>query len=220
MKAFISWSGGKDSCLAYYMAIKEGYNISFLVNNVSKSYRRSFFHGVRENLIIKQAESIDVNLIQNKTTIKRYDTNFKKIIRKIKKEGVNIGIFGDINFPSSKKWVYKICKQTKIKPVILLWNVSEEKIMNDFIDSGFKAFVVSANRKYFNKNWLGTEINKNFVRNIKKLNKKNGVSICGEKGEYHTFVYDGPIFKKKIKIIKGKKVLRRGYWFVDVKDGR
>lgn len=220
MKAIASWSGGKDSCLACYKAIKEGYDVSYFVNNVSKSYRRSFFHGVRENLIIKQADSIGIKLIQNKTTIKKYNANFKKTIRKIKKEGIDIGVFGDVNFPLSKKWVNNICKQTRIKPIMPLWNIDEEEIMNEFINAGFRAIVVSANKKYFTKNWLGMEINRNFIRSIKRLNKKNNVNICGEKGEYHTFVYDGPIFKKKIKIIKGKKVLRRGYWFLDIKNGR
>lgn len=218
MKAIVSWSGGKDSCLACYKAIKKGFEIEYLFNTISDKYDRSLFHGVRSKLLKAQAKSMGVPMIQKPVDEDNYETEFVGVLKKARKEGIKYGIFGDIYLANGKKWVEKVCKKADIKPIFPIWGMKTEKIMKDFIRSGFKSIVISANSKFFDKDILGREINKELMEDLKRMKT---VDICGENGEFHTFVYDGPIFKKRVKLDKGKKVLRpTKYWFLDIKDGR
>ena len=106
-----------------------------------------------------------------------------------------------------------------IKPIEPLWHAKHEKVVSEFIDSVFKALIVSAKADLFSKDWVGKQIDRKF---LDEINKKN-ICPCGENGEFHTFVYDGPLFKNRIKITRTRKILRDGFWkyrFLDIKDYR
>ena len=217
MNAIMSWSGGKDSCLACYKAIKDSFEIKYLFNTISDEYDRSLFHGVRSGLLRAQAKSLAIPMIQKAVNEKNYEAVFIDVLKKAKKEGVDYGIFGDIYLANGRKWAEKVCRKAGIKPVFPLWKIKSEKIINDFIENGFKSIVVSANSKFFCKDFVGREIDKDFVKDLKGM---KGVDLCGENGEFHTFVYGGPMFHKKVKFSKGKKILRPSkYWFLDIKRG-
>lgn len=212
MKTFCCWSGGKDSCLALYRALKN-YEVSFLINMIAEDGKHSRTHGISSNLLKLQADSIGIPIIQRKSSWKNYEKEFKKVISEFKKENISCGIFGDIDLQEHRDWVERVCKEIGITPILPLWKEEREKLITEFIDSGFKAIIVATNVKFLDEKWLGKEINKSFVEDLKKL---GNVDLCGEGGEYHTFVYNGPIFKKLLKFKIGRKIFKDNHWFLEI----
>jgi len=206
-----SWSGGKDSCFACYRAICRGYDISYLVNFISKEYKRVSFHGTEDKLIQLQAEALGLPLLQKETTGNGYEQEFKEAVQSLIPNGVKGMIFGDIYLQEHKDWVKRVCGELGIEAVEPLWEEEPERILLDFIDAGFEAIIVSAKANLFGKEWIGQKIDRDFFKYL----KENSIDICGENGEYHTLVVDGPMFKKKIRITEKKSITREGYWFLD-----
>jgi uncharacterized protein (TIGR00290 family) len=211
MSYITSWSGGKDSCLACHKAITNGFNVSYLVNLISKEYRRVSFHGTEAKLIQLQAEAVDIPLLQKETTWDGYEHEFKESVRHLISSGVKGMIFGDIYLEEHRNWVDRICGELGIKAIEPLWGSTPEEVLIEFIDEGFEALIVSVNSSLFDKKWVGRKVDKDFLRYL----KANNIDVCGENGEYHTFVIDGPIFKKKIEIIKSRVIKREDRWFLD-----
>jgi len=212
--AFVSWSGGKESVLSFYKAKIAGVRIFYLLNMTREDGRFSRSHGLSYDVLRAQAESIGVPLILSQTCWEDYERNFKRKVLELKREGVNAGVFGDVDLREHREWVEKVCRDVGIKPILPLWGEDREKLLWRFIRTGFKAFVVAIHCDFLDYTWLGREVNEEFMKDLKSL---GNVDLCGEKGEYHTFVFDGPIFKKKIKFTLGGKVLKDNYYFLEVK---
>jgi len=211
MSYISSWSGGKDSCLACYKAICEGYNVSHLLNFISEEYKRVSFHGTEAKLIQLQAEAIGIPLLQKETTWNGYEQEFKDAVKSLIPDGVTGMVFGDIYLQEHKDWVERVCRELGIEAIEPLWGQDPERGLIDFIDAGFEATIVSAKSDLFDDKWMGRKIDREFLSHL----KDNNIDLCGENGEYHTFVTDGPMFKKKIKITKSQPIMRDGYWFLD-----
>jgi uncharacterized protein (TIGR00290 family) len=220
MKAGISWSAGKDSSLALYKALEKGYRVEHLLNFVSKKHKRCCFHGIPMDLVRLQSKMIGIHLFQKETSpdMKKYEQEFKEAVNVLKKKGIKAMVFGDIYLIDHMNWVKRVCKDLKVKQVEPLWNRSPEKILKEFIDLGFKAIVVSAKSPMFNRDFVGRIIDYDFLEEL----KKRKICPCGESGEFHTFVIDGPIFKKgSIEITKSRPVLKKGFWphwFLDIQE--
>jgi uncharacterized protein (TIGR00290 family) len=219
--AISSWSGGKDSCLACYKAIKQGYEIKYLLNFISKESKRCCFHGIEGALLKLQSELIGIPLIQKEVSpdMQKYEDEFKEAVRALKAKGVEAMIFGDIYLRDQINWVERVCGDLKIKPVEPLWNNLPANVLEEFIDLGFKAIVVSSKADKFGRDFVGREVNKNL---LKELESKN-ICPCGENGEFHTLVVDGPFFKREIRILESKPILKKGFWkhwFLDIKKYR
>ncbi|MEW6095113.1 MAG: diphthine--ammonia ligase [bacterium] len=214
MNAFISWSGGKETSLACYRAMQdEAFEIKYLLNMVSEDGGHSRSHGISSDLLRAQAETIGIPILQRKTTWEEYEEEFKEAILDFK-EDVQVGIFGDIDLQEHRDWVERVCKDMDIKPILPLWKEEREKLLEEFIEAGFKAIVVATNPQFLGKEWLGRNINNKFINDLKNL---NDIDLCGENGEYHTFVYDGPIFKNPVGFTIGEKVLKDKHWFLELK---
>jgi len=211
MSCIASWSGGKDSCFACYEATCHGYNISYLVNFVSKEYKRVSFHGTEARLIQLQAEALDIPLLQKETTQNGYEQEFKEAVRSLILNSMKGMIFGDIYLQEHKDWVERVCGELGIEAIEPLWGKQPEEILLDFIDRGFEAIIVSAKSNLFGEEWIGHKVDTEFLRYL----KGNNIDICGENGEYHTFVTGGPMFRRKIKINKSRPIMRDDYWFLD-----
>jgi len=211
MSYICSWSGGKDSCFACYRAMSEGYDISYLLNFISKEYKRVSFHGTEDKLIQLQAKALGIPLLQKETTGNGYEQEFKEAVRSLIPEGIKGMIFGDIYLQEHKDWVERVCGELGIEAVEPLWGEEPERILLEFIDRGFEAIIVSAKADLFGEEWIGGKVDRNFFKYL----KENNIDICGENGEYHTLVVDGPTFKKKIRITEKKSITREGYWFLD-----
>ncbi|MCM8787481.1 MAG: diphthine--ammonia ligase [Candidatus Omnitrophica bacterium] len=212
--AFVSFSGGKDSNLAYYRAIKDNFKIKYLLNMVSSNGKHSCSHGINLELLKLQAKAVGVPVVQIKTNWKDYEKNFKKGILEFRKQNIKTGIFGDIDLQEHRDWIERVCKEVGIRPILPLWKEKRERLLDEFVNLGFKAIVITTSAKFLGKEWLGRIIDRGFIKDIKR---HDDVDICGEKGEYHSFVYDGPIFKEPVKFTVGKKILKDGYWFLELK---
>ncbi|NHI93903.1 MAG: diphthine--ammonia ligase [Candidatus Lokiarchaeota archaeon] len=214
MKVAVSWSGGKESCLACYKALLQGHDVSFLLNFTSFE-KRSMFHNLRDELIEIQSQAIEIPLIQHKTTMNTYEKEFKSALKKFKEMGIEGIVFGDIHeIPKHEGWVDKMCKEIDLISLKPLWKNDPQEVLQDFIDSGFKATVIKIKDDKLNEEFLGRELNTQFIEDLQKYDDK--ISICGEFGEYHTYVTDGPLFKRNIKILNGNKIFKYGYWHLDI----
>ena len=213
-----SWSGGKDSCLACYKAMRQGYQVKYLLNFISKEYKRCCFHGVEAKILKLQSDLIGIPLVQKEVTadMKEYEKEFKEAVSSLKQEGITEMVFGDIYLDEHKNWVERVCHDVGVRPIEPLWNTSTETLINEFVESGFKAVVVSCQADKFTEDFVGRQVDKIFLEELKSRN----ICPCGENGEFHTLVIDGPIFKRSIRILEAQPVLKEGfwkYWFLDIK---
>jgi len=209
VKVFSSWSGGKECALATYKAISQGHEVLYLLNFISEDGQRSRSHGTKASVLALQGDAIGIPLIQVKTSWENYEDNFKKIVRELKDKGIEGGVFGDMDLEEHREWVERVCRQIGIKAFLPLWGTKAEELIEEFLESKFKATIVATRLK---ENLLGKALDKALVSQISKL----GSHPCGENGEYHTFVTDGPIFKKAIKITKGERKRRDNVWFWEI----
>jgi len=172
-KVISSWSGGKESCLACYRAIKHGYKMEYLLNFISIKYKRCCFHGIEARLINLQSKLIAIPLSND------------------------LGI----------------------QPIEPLWKVPPEKVIEEFINLGFKAAIVSCKADLFEEEFVGRYVDKYLLDEL----KERRICPCGKNGEFHTFIVDGPIYQKRIEITKSQLVLRQSfwkYWFLDILEWR
>lgn len=215
-QVFTSWSGGKDSCFACYRATVSGLKVCYLVNMITEDGKRSWTHGQSAELLQVQSQAIGIPLVQRRTTMANYEAEFKDMLLALKQEGVSGGVFGDIDLDEHRQWIDRVCCRVDITPYLPLWGQSQEKILKDFISSGFEAIVVTTKADLLGGEWLGRKIDLDFLSHLDELRETIDITPCGEAGEYHTFVTDGPLFNRRIEILKTDKVLREGYWFLEI----
>ncbi len=203
-----SWSGGKDSCLALYKALKDGYEVKKLINFISRDLNRCCFHGVTPDIIKLQGELTGIPVLQPKVTddMENYEREFKEGAKAVK--GIDSMIFGDIYLQEHLDWIVRVCKDMNISPVEPLWGMEAETIAKEFVELGFKTIIISAQAGKIGKEFVGREFDKKMIEEFKKL----GVCPCGENGEFHTLVIDGPLFKRPIKIKKAETLFNKGFW--------
>ena len=202
-KRFVaSYSGGKDSVLAIYKAIRQGMVPLALITTVNTDKKRSWFHGIPEPVLESIAESIGVPVWLMKTSGDEYTKNFEKKLRSAKEQGAEACIFGDIDLEGHLKWCTERCENAGIEPVFPLYGNSRESVVNDFIDSGFTAHFTIIDTARISCDLLGKPLTKEALLEI----EAQGADICGENGEYHTFVSDGPIFKKPVEFKFGEMI--------------
>ena len=215
----ISWSGGKDCCLAYWKAMSQGLHVQYLLNTYREDSGRVAFHGVRAELIRKQADALGKTLIQKKVGNDNYEEMFLGALTELKSKGVEGVVFGDIDVGQNREWCERVTRRAGLDSIFPLWNMDQKEIMEEFIGAGFKAIVVALDSKFLTRDDLGKRIDVAWMRRIEGLRRRAtdaSITYCGENGEYHTFVFGGPSFKSDIKIKTGNPVMRNGYWLIDV----
>jgi len=215
-QVFTSWSGGKDSCFACYQATVSGLKVRYLLNMITEDGKRSWTHGLSTALMQVQSQAIGIPLVQRQTKIADYETDFKDTLLALKSDGITGGVFGNIDLEEHRQWAERICREVDITPCQPLWGQSQEKILRDFIASGFEAVVVAAKADLFGEEWLGRRVDLDFIKQLDKLRETKEITPCGEAGEYHTFVIDGPLFNQRIEILETAKVLREGHRFLEI----
>ncbi len=204
MKAFFNWSGGKDSALALYHAQKnELYSVEKLLTNINGKHRRISMHGVREELLEQQAESIGLPLqkiiLPEEPSMQEYEQQMKENLLSLKKEKFTHSIFGDIFLEDLKNYREQQLATLGLTAVFPIWKRDSIELMHEFIDLGFKTILVCIMADLLPKEFAGRIIDHEFLKDLPK-----NVDACGENGEFHTFVFDGPIFSKPIPFAKGE----------------
>jgi uncharacterized protein (TIGR00290 family) len=214
--AFISWSGGKDCCQAAYKAQQNGFNIRYLLNMVTQDGQRSCSHGIAARWINLQSKAMEIPIIQKPTTGENYESVFIDALAEIKHEGVETGIFGDIDFIPHLEWIQKVCARASVAPVLSLWQKDQSQLARNFIDLGFVAVIVAVRADLLGPEWLGRKFDQAFLNDIVALNQD--ITPCGEAGEFHSLVIDGPLFRQQIEIKDAAKVQRENHWFLDMHE--
>lgn len=216
IRAYMNWSGGKDSSLCLHKVFHENtYQVDYLLTSVNKVHDRVSMHGVRTELLRLQANSIGIPLkmieLPEQPDMTEYEKLMAEKVNELFGEGINQTIFGDIFLEDLKKY-----REDKLRPLGVqanfpLWKISTKKLMDEFLELGFKAVIVCVNEKFLDKSFCGRMIDRAFVNDLPE-----NVDVCGENGEYHSFVFDGPIFKTPIPFEKGEIVYRE---YTKPKDG-
>lgn len=214
-KFIMSYSSGKDSTLALYRMIKAGHKPMGLLITMDNEEGRSWFHGVPEVILRDVSKSLDIPLIIVKCKGEGYTEAFENTLTQVKENGVEACVFGDIDLEEHRLWCTERCTAVGLEAIFPLWQEDREKLTYEFIDSGFKTIIKKVKLEFLNEDFLGQLLTKELVQKI----KENGSDPCGENGEYHTFVYDGPIYKFKIDYKENGKTLNENYGYLDIVKG-
>jgi diphthine-ammonia ligase len=215
LNAFVAWSGGKDCCQAAYQAQQQGFQIRYLLNMVNREVPRSCSHGITTSWIRLQAEAMGIPIMQQSTAGKDYEDRFIEALRKLKNDGITHGIFGDIDFEPHREWNEKVCRAAGIAQVLPLWQLDQGRIARDFIELGFESVIITTRADLLGEKWLGRKFDSRF---LKDLADYPAITPCGEAGEFHTLVIDGPLFQKRLVIKEAAPVKRENYWFLDIQS--
>lgn len=216
-KVVMSWSGGKDSSLALYDILQnDKYEVVSLLTTVSEGYERISHHGVRRELLKQQAESVgiplhELHLPQLNCTNEVYEAIMRKAMLEYIEQGVNSVVFGDIFLEDLREYRENKLALVGMKAIFPIWKRNTVKLVNEFIDIGFKGRICCIAAKNLSEEFCGRKINKEFLDDL-----PDNVDPCGENGEYHSFVYDGPIFNNPVKIETGETILRDVRYFTDL----
>jgi len=215
-KKFVaSYSGGKDSVLAIYKAIKQGMVPLAMITTFNTDKKRSFYHEIPESVRKDIAKSLGITLWFMKTSGDEYAKNFEKKLLQAKEQGAQACVFGDIDIEGHLKWCSERCENVGIEPLFPLFGHSRESVVKDFIDSGFTAHFTIIDTSRINEELLGQKLTEESLRKI----EEQGADICGENGEYHTFVSDGPIFKKPVDFKFGQKIVINNRVILPIEEG-
>ena len=212
---FCSWSGGKDSCLALYHALQNGGLPKHLLTMFTNQGNRSRAHGLPLSVLETQARSLSIPLVIRKTSWEDYESTFLSVIREFKKDGVDYGVFGDIDLDAHLEWVERVCSLVDIRPYEPLWKRERRDLLNEFLQLGFKATIIVIKQGALSPSFLGRTLDQQVITDM----EKTGIDASGEQGEYHTVVTDGPIFSSAIHLQLKDQVVRNGYCFLDVSIG-
>jgi uncharacterized protein (TIGR00290 family) len=207
MKAFMSWSGGKDSALALYKAEQEGTSVQALVTSVNTAANRISMHGVRRDLLKDQATAIGLPLhtieIPEMPGMETYEQAARTMHRQLKDQGFSHGLFGDIFLEDLRQYRQELLAKDGLQGGFPIWGMKSRDIMEQFIAYGFRAIIVCINSSLLDKSFCGRELDASFLQDL-----PSGIDPCGENGEYHSFVYDGPLFSHPIHFSKEEIVFK------------
>ncbi|CAL2074591.1 diphthine-ammonia ligase [Tenacibaculum sp. 190524A05c] len=207
-KAFFNWSTGKDSAFALYKILEQKeYSIETLLTNVNKDYSRISMHGLREELLDKQVANIGLSVeklyFPAQVTMDLYNETMKEKLSQFKDQGMEYSIFGDIFLEDLKSYRDQKLSEVELTGVYPLWQQDTKSLIREFLALGFKAITVCVNAKLLGEEFVGRVIDEDFINEL-----PDNVDVCGENGEFHTFVFDGPIFTKPVDFEIGEKVLK------------
>jgi len=216
-KVIFSWSGGKDSAMALGEILSGGaHEVAALLTTVTADYNRVSMHGVRVELLEKQALSLGLKLekvlISKESDNKEYEAKMRRALVWHIADGVDGVVFGDIFLEDLKKYREDKLSVLNLKGIFPIWKRDTKALARHFINSGFKAVITCVDSKFLPKEFAGRKFDEKFLAELPE-----GVDPCGENGEFHSFVYDGPIFKNSIDFTTGDVVLRdERFYFCDL----
>lgn len=217
-KIIFSWSAGKDSALALYELQKDRrYEIATLLTTVTADYDRTSMHGVRRALLERQAHSLGLPLekvlISKNTTNEEYESKMRAFLEKYAAAGISFVAFGDVFLEDLKKYREEKLSSIGMKGVFPIWKRDTTELAHTFISLGFKAIITCVDTNVLDGKFVGRTFDKELLSELPST-----VDPCGENGEFHTFVYDGPIFREPILFEKGDIVLRDNrFYYCDLR---
>ena len=212
-RVLLSWSGGKDSALALHELRKSGkYEVAALLTTITRDYDRICMHGVRSILLEQQAESLALPLekifLSKNASNEEYESSMRQILERYRAEGVCGVVFGDIFLEDLKRYRQEKLSQIGMKGLFPIWKRDTAELACAFIDLGFEAIVTCADSNLLDSTLVGRPFDEQFLSTLPEA-----VDPCGENGEFHSFVSDGPIFQRQIPHTTGEVVLRENGFY-------
>ena len=212
MNFLCSWSGGKDSCYAFYKAMGLGYSPTVLLNVMNEFGDRSRSHGIPREILEAQADALDLPIHFFSSTWADYEAKYIKNLKEIVDEyPITHAVFGDIDIESHRAWEEKVSNAANLEAVLPLWQGDRKELVLNMIDAGLEAMIVSCNQD-LGPDFLGRTIDKQIISEFEALD----VDACGENGEFHTLVVNAPFFKKRISVEIQDKAVSSNYNFAEL----
>jgi len=211
--AFCSWSGGKDCCLALHRYIQQGKRVSHLFTMMIPELERTCSHGMRREVLEAQAHSLGMALTTRAATWAEYRDRFITGLQTLSTDGVTEGVFGDIDLEDHLTWTREVCEECGIKAIHPLWHGKREELLEEFLGLGYQATFIGVKDGCLDPSLVGQKLDHQSIAILADA----GVDLCGEKGEYHTVVTDGPLFSTPLHLEFDEPVLRDGVWVADAR---
>ncbi|WP_406683131.1 diphthine--ammonia ligase [Seonamhaeicola sp. MEBiC1930] len=212
MKFLCSWSGGKDSCYAFYKAIESGFKPSVLLNVMNEFGDRSRSHGITKEVLQAQADALSLPIHFFSSTWEDYEEKYIENLKKVAMDyPISHTVFGDIDIESHKAWEEKVSDAANLVAVLPLWQGDRKQLVLEMIDVGIEAIIVSCNQD-LGSEFLGKTIDASIISEFESM----GVDACGENGEFHTLVVNAPFFKNRIPVKIKEKVVSSNYNFANL----
>lgn len=215
-KVWLAWSSGKDSAFTLFRLLKDKeFCVVSLLTTITSDHERISMHSTRKELLQLQASRLNLPLkiieIPKNCSDKLYDNQMSLAVTEAESLGINYIAFGDLFLRSVRRYREEQLQNTRIKPVFPLWCENTTQLSKNFIDGGFKAKVIAIDKTKIQKDLLGCEYDANFLEQLPP-----NIDLCGENGEFHTFVYDAPMFSSQINCALGRTVEHDNIAYIDI----
>jgi uncharacterized protein (TIGR00290 family) len=207
------WSGGKDSCLALWRARQSGLRVDSVLNFIDESSGRVRFHAVRATLITEQARKLGVQIFQYGTGPDSFDTALSGALHELKARGYTGIIAGDIHLADVRRLNEELAMEAGLQLIEPLWHCDGRQILGEFVQTGFRAVLTCCEDKWGSVLWPGREIDQGFIDDVSRV---AGLDPCGELGEYHSFVVEGPLFSRPVQWTLGETRRSNGFSQIDI----
>ena len=212
MKFVMSYSCGKDSTLALHDMMAQGHKPIALITMFNEKAGRSFFHGADLRMLQAYSDALKIPFLVTPTTGEAYHLEMEKSLRKAAAMGAEAACFGDIDIEDHRTWCEERCRHADLKSVFPLWQNDREENVRKVIDLGYQCLIKSINNTLLPRAFLGKIIDADIMEQMKGY----GIDICGENGEYHTLVVDGPIFHNPLPYKTGQALDFGNYSVIEV----
>lgn len=209
----VASSGGKDSTLALDRAVREGHDVRYLFNLVHQATNRVRFHGVRADLIGRQARALRLTLHQRANRASDFEQVFLTGLDDLVEEGVGGIVFGNIHLADVRAWYEERTRAKGLEHVEPLWQETPERLVREFVDRGYRARITSIDLSRAQREWLGREIDGEL---LEEFLASPDIDVAGEQGEYHSFVFDGPLFDAPVACWTGGVHEEEGHAMIDL----
>lgn len=191
--ALASWSGGKDSCLAVWRARQRGVPVRRLLTALDETGERARSHGVPPTLLQAQAQAMGMQMQFISASWRDYEARFVAALTQARADGFTHAVFGDIDLQAHRDWEEQVCARAGLAALLPLWHGERRALVDEFLQAGFRAVVVCVDGRRLDASYAGRLFDQDFVASL-----PSGVDACGENGEFHTFVFDGPGFSQPV----------------------
>lgn len=179
---------------------------------LSEDGKHSRSHGLTREILEQQAHALDISIKFATATWDQYESIFLTVLRKLVDRNIKAGIFGDIDVEEHRQWVERVCDAVGMKATLPLWNRERNGLLTEFITLGFRAVIVAVKDDALDESWLGRTLELKMIEDFERV----GIDPSGEQGEYHTFVYDGPLFRNRVVFKTGDMVKQNKYSFLEL----
>jgi uncharacterized protein (TIGR00290 family) len=215
-KVLLSWSSGKDSAWALHVLQQQGeYEVAGLITTINSAFDRVAMHGTRRELVEMQAEAAGLPLIKASLpwpcSNADYESAMKQVCERAVAEGVSAIAFGDLFLADIRAYREEKLKGSGLEPLFPVWQIPTDKLARQMIEAGLRAKLVCVDPKQLDPALVGRDFDRRLLDELPR-----GADPCGENGEFHSFVYAGPMFSRQLPIATGEKVERDGFWYCDV----